>query len=138
MDDRVHVPVWFGRGIAAAGGLAYRLAVGLFFAMWSMGAAFVLYFGSGVSASTTWWLALASGAGLVPVLVAGRAILAMGLRSLSLRSYSIDTLIAGGVLGAILISVLQLRSEEHTSELQSLMRISYAVFCLNKKIYEKV
>src|SRR3546814_10611754 len=28
------------------------------------------------------------------------------------------------------------RSEEHTSELQSLMRISYAVFCLNKKTYE--
>src|SRR3546814_9716756 len=27
------------------------------------------------------------------------------------------------------------RSEEHTSELQSLMRISYAVFCLNKKKY---
>src|SRR3546814_6261276 len=26
-----------------------------------------------------------------------------------------------------------IRSEEHTSELQSLMRISYAVFCLNKK-----
>src|SRR3546814_9954882 len=29
--------------------------------------------------------------------------------------------------------VHSLRSEEHTSELQSLMRISYAVFCLNKK-----
>src|SRR3546814_3460703 len=29
---------------------------------------------------------------------------------------------------------LYLRSEEHTSELQSLMRISYAVFCLKKKI----
>src|SRR3546814_992510 len=29
---------------------------------------------------------------------------------------------------------LELRSEEHTSELQSLMRISYAVFCLKKKI----
>src|SRR3546814_6434576 len=28
-----------------------------------------------------------------------------------------------------------MRSEEHTSELQSLMRISYAVFCLKKKIY---
>src|SRR3546814_3749562 len=28
------------------------------------------------------------------------------------------------------------RSEEHTSELQSLMRISYAVFCLKKKINE--
>src|SRR3546814_5257804 len=27
------------------------------------------------------------------------------------------------------------RSEEHTSELQSLMRISYAVFCLKKKKY---
>src|SRR3546814_7328215 len=28
----------------------------------------------------------------------------------------------------------EIRSEEHTSELQSLMRISYAVFCLKKKI----
>src|SRR3546814_8257061 len=28
---------------------------------------------------------------------------------------------------------LETRSEEHTSELQSLMRISYAVFCLKKK-----
>src|SRR3546814_3468237 len=33
---------------------------------------------------------------------------------------------------SILIST-RLRSEEHTSELQSLMRISYAVFCLKKK-----
>src|SRR3546814_8676122 len=30
-----------------------------------------------------------------------------------------------------------IRSEEHTSELQSLMRISYAVFCLKKKKYNK-
>src|SRR3546814_7350648 len=30
------------------------------------------------------------------------------------------------------------RSEEHTSELQSLMRISYAVFCLKKKITKEV
>src|SRR3546814_10016802 len=39
--------------------------------------------------------------------------------------------------GAILIYLAdktgQFRSEEHTSELQSLMRISYAVFCLKKK-----
>src|SRR3546814_3168861 len=28
-----------------------------------------------------------------------------------------------------------IRSEEHTSELQSLMRISYAVFCLKKKLF---
>src|SRR3546814_3184505 len=31
-----------------------------------------------------------------------------------------------------------MRSEEHTSELQSLMRISYAVFCLKKKKYKKL
>src|SRR3546814_8434132 len=31
------------------------------------------------------------------------------------------------------IASLKARSEEHTSELQSLMRISYAVFCLKKK-----
>src|SRR3546814_5552555 len=30
-------------------------------------------------------------------------------------------------------TALAMRSEEHTSELQSLMRISYAVFCLKKK-----
>src|SRR3546814_10504999 len=33
-------------------------------------------------------------------------------------------------------SVFHPRSEEHTSELQSLMRISYAVFCLKKKKYK--
>src|SRR3546814_7045799 len=32
-----------------------------------------------------------------------------------------------------LAQAVHLRSEEHTSELQSLMRISYAVFCLKKK-----
>src|SRR3546814_16645365 len=37
-----------------------------------------------------------------------------------------DTMMRGGV------STVE-RSEEHTSELQSLMRISYAVFCLKKK-----
>src|SRR3546814_6481598 len=31
----------------------------------------------------------------------------------------------------------RVRSEEHTSELQSLMRISYAVFCLKKKTQKK-
>src|SRR3546814_2000017 len=30
-------------------------------------------------------------------------------------------------------AIIRLRSDEHTSELQSLMRISYAVFCLKKK-----
>src|SRR3546814_9570662 len=36
--------------------------------------------------------------------------------------------------GEIVVVVAPPRSEEHTSELQSLMRISYAVFCLKKKI----
>src|SRR3546814_4189213 len=41
---------------------------------------------------------------------------------------------AGGALAASIVGGLYLaRSEEHTSELQSLMRISYAVFCLKKK-----
>src|SRR3546814_10938590 len=40
------------------------------------------------------------------------------------RQISVPTTLSGGEFG---------RSEEHTSELQSLMRISYAVFCLKKK-----
>src|SRR3546814_8793962 len=39
-----------------------------------------------------------------------------------------ENLLQGDILGRH-----RLRSEEHTSELQSLMRISYAVFCLKKK-----
>src|SRR3546814_10251066 len=54
---------------------------------------------------------------------------------------------AGAAIGAIadpdvaagpgLQHVGEVRSEEHTSELQSLMRISYAVFCLKKKKQEQ-
>src|SRR3546814_4247967 len=42
---------------------------------------------------------------------------------------------AGEVLRGpdIVVAILSKRSEEHTSELQSLMRISYAVVCLKKK-----
>src|SRR3546814_9861059 len=39
----------------------------------------------------------------------------------------------GAVLSRRSVSTSLRRSEEHTSELQSLMRISYAVFCLKKK-----
>src|SRR3546814_7332891 len=38
-----------------------------------------------------------------------------------------------GVLFFLFPACVLIRSEEHTSELQSLMRISYAVFCLKKK-----
>src|SRR3546814_3615851 len=37
----------------------------------------------------------------------------------------------------VIVTFLTKRSEEHTSELQSLMRISYAVFCLKKKKKQK-
>src|SRR3546814_994439 len=43
-----------------------------------------------------------------------------------------DALVAEGLAGFGPDASLR-RSEEHTSELQSLMRISYAVFCLKKK-----
>src|SRR3546814_2422993 len=39
-----------------------------------------------------------------------------------------------GAASIMLLPQFLLRSEEHTSELQSLMRISYAVYCLKKKI----
>src|SRR3546814_7128657 len=42
-----------------------------------------------------------------------------------------DSVAAGSALAAPISRLI--RSEEHTSELQSLMRISYAVFCLKKK-----
>src|SRR3546814_5335820 len=52
-----------------------------------------------------------------PERVAGRRVLDLGAGS-----------------GLVAIAAMKAgRSEEHTSELQSLMRISYAVFCLNKK-----
>src|SRR3546814_5333130 len=49
------------------------------------------------------------------------------------------SLVAGGVglRKAVSTDPALARSEEHTSELQSLMRISYAVFCLKKKTQTK-
>src|SRR3546814_7310025 len=47
-----------------------------------------------------------------------------------LRSPRLRT-IASGI--SLVMNAIIARSEEHTSELQSLMRISYAVFCLKKK-----
>src|SRR3546814_8183875 len=42
------------------------------------------------------------------------------------------------MLAVVIIWFGSLRSEEHTSELQSLMRISYAVFCLKQKNTKKI
>src|SRR3546814_1914416 len=43
------------------------------------------------------------------------------------------TIIGGRIIPSFTRNWIAKRSEEHTSELQSLMRISYAVFCLKKK-----
>src|SRR3546814_7138205 len=72
------------------------------------------------------------------VLVAMGAMLALVvsmLSDLALTSPSTDGLIIALRLFATVVLPLgaAVRSEEHTSELQSLMRISYAVFCLKKK-----
>src|SRR3546814_8594765 len=59
-------------------------------------------------------------------LVIGASVSAMGLVGMALAGD------AGMAKASYLIFGIA-RSEEHTSELQSLMRISYAVFCLKKK-----
>src|SRR3546814_4699842 len=61
------------------------------------------------------------------------ALPAEGRRVLQAMEGSIDVVVQP--LGAREKKLL--RSEEHTSELQSLMRISYAVFCLKKKTKKK-
>src|SRR3546814_6826918 len=57
--------------------------------------------------------------------------LALGSGSFDVRSNKAGPAVSGAV--TLHAEMLWARSEEHTSELQSLMRISYAVFCLNKK-----
>src|SRR3546814_6697861 len=52
-------------------------------------------------------------------------------------SGKVPTLVDGDVVVWESNSILR-RSEEHTSELQSLMRISYAVFCLKKKKHKLI
>src|SRR3546814_7180564 len=57
--------------------------------------------------------------------------------SLSLRPAFKSHLVTSPATGLFLARCDLKRSEEHTSELQSLMRISYAVFCLKKKTKQK-
>src|SRR3546814_3202897 len=61
--------------------------------------------------------------------------LAAGPTRLALRAGGPQCGSAGGLAGGAARGGIErrCRSEEHTSELQSLMRISYAVFCLKKK-----
>src|SRR3546814_2068445 len=52
---------------------------------------------------------------------------------LKVRDMLRKKLAAAGISKILIERPAKTRSEEHTSELQSLMRISYAVFCLKKK-----
>src|SRR3546814_1120136 len=54
-----------------------------------------------------------------------------GAAALPLLQRSLD--LDASYAGVPAVTLAFMRSEEHTSELQSLMRISYAVFCLKKK-----
>src|SRR3546814_3641742 len=55
------------------------------------------------------------------------------------RSFQVRRLLRRHRADAVALGKFGGRSEEHTSELQSLMRISYAVFCLKKKNkYKKI
>src|SRR3546814_2392491 len=88
---------------------------------------------------------------LIAIGIAVAVIMAVGLiRSLAVRrlatlasrtANSIDDLLVFVIRKTHLLLVwlpaFWIRSEEHTSELQSLMRISYAVFCLKKKKYNE-
>src|SRR3546814_8956766 len=55
------------------------------------------------------------------------------IEALDLRNMILACQDWGSLIGLRLVAEVPERSEEHTSELQSLMRISYAVFCLKKK-----
>src|SRR3546814_7717540 len=71
----------------------------------------------------------------------GQALLAHDQHRRLQRLLVVQARVDAGAVGAFEVTVAQVagaagalgRSEEHTSELQSLMRISYAVFCLKKK-----
>src|SRR3546814_9203795 len=71
----------------------------------------------------------------VTFLVRGKRAEALARHGLVLHSVNGDASLPSPptVLACDLHQPYDLRSEEHTSELQSLMRISYAVFCLKKK-----
>src|SRR3546814_6727959 len=75
-----------------------------------------------VLSGTELWFYLVATTGLLTMLL-GAAI--------ALFKHDLKAILAYSTVSHL--GLLTMRSEEHTSELQSLMRISYAVFCLKKK-----
>ncbi|MBR0552597.1 heavy metal translocating P-type ATPase [Stakelama marina] len=95
--------------------LALRLTIAVFFGMWTMGAALILYVQPDLAADDAWWVAVASGVFAIPTIGwAGASILDMAWRSLRLRSYNIDLLIGISVAGSVLLSLAALaRGSNH-------------------------
>src|SRR3546814_10381376 len=95
-------------------------------------------------------LALKSGGILLLLLLAGLLLKAQRVAAADYRHTEVWSLLDRNkrpderVAGRLVVGALRdacfwfARSEEHTSELQSLMRISYAVFCLKKNNNNKV
>src|SRR3546814_1088845 len=83
---------------------------------------------------TTGWIAIIAGAAFIwrSLTFANPVV---DLRALKSRNFALGcffSFVTGiGIFATIYLTPL-FRSEEHTSELQSLMRLSYAVFCLKK------
>src|SRR3546814_2900674 len=93
-----------------------------------------------VSKVRTYSIGLSSGTSALASFTAGGSLpdsLPSGLRywrySISNFAAMVIAILVLGGIGAGPDRACPRRSEEHTSELQSLMRISYAVFCLKKK-----
>src|SRR3546814_10864310 len=83
----------------------------------------VVALGAGTE-SAGWALAVFAAANAAALTFSGRLADSLGRKPMMVTGL----LVTGSATAAI-----GFRSEEHTSELQSLMRISYAVFCLKKK-----
>src|SRR3546814_5295396 len=112
---------------SAAGGVA-GYAIG-YFLYASIGEPIIAFYGYTEQFATFqgWyreygaWIVAAGGFTPIPYKV---ITIASGVAQMDLGTFTVVSVVSRGA---------RFRSEEHTSELQSLMRISYAVFCLKKK-----
>lgn len=89
--------------------LAVRIAVAVFFGMWSMAAATVLYFDAASEPAVRWWLAAASGALALPVIAySGLPLFRAGWRTAAQRAPGLDTIVMIGVGGSVILSLWHL------------------------------
>src|SRR3546814_4962419 len=129
---------WFLFGLAFI--VVYRevFETILFYAaLWTQGNGGVMLAGAGSAAlllSTAAWVMLRYSRTLPIAKFFTYSAWLMAVLTVVLAGKGVSALQEAGVINiAPMASIPRVRSEEHTSELQSLMRISYAVFCLKKK-----